>query len=385
MSRPQSPHRQGGFVITVELLLITTILVIGSIVGLIAIRDALVKRIAQQRSADVVVIDTNNTVLGKALGFDEHEAPLIAYIDRSVPPLAPDPAHRNYRALIGVRDDRFTSREPVYYSGANCSGSPCIKLSSDEDSDSSGVERVSGSGAVSYLNALQGGPNYAIGASPDGITGYLYRSTPQACPVEVSEIRSRFLSQRVVSGSPCEAYELGQPGEPDTSCLADLGGVCNCPAGTEDQGDILSNYLGPIDALLSTTTAALNTVLLGAVPSVDVGEVCCPTGTRLRDDGNVINAVVYTLLNNVLDELGLVDGLVGGLVDAILQPLSGTLYCESNARLVSAQSVPSADDPAQNALQRFSAPFEVNLPIDAAADGSSWISTPPDGEGPNSW
>ena len=67
-------RRQGGFIITVELLLIATILVIGSIVGVIAIRDALVKRIAQQRSQAVLVIDDGGRVLGEALGFDAEES-----------------------------------------------------------------------------------------------------------------------------------------------------------------------------------------------------------------------------------------------------------------------------------------------------------------------
>ena len=377
-------RRQGGFIITVELLLIATILVIGSIVGVIAIRDALVKRIAQQRSQAVLVIDDSGRVLGEALGFDEHEAPLVSYIDRTVPPAAPDPDHRNYRALIGVRDDRFTTREPVYYSGENCTGTPCMKLASDEDTDSIGYDGIAGTGAVSYLYGVQNSPTYGIGASQGGLRGDLYRSTDQFCPVEVSEIRSRYLSQRVVSGSPCEAFQLGQPGEPETSCLAHLGGVCSCPSGYDDQGDILTRYLGPIDALLTTTTAALNAVLLGAVPTVDVGEVCCPSGTRVRDDGNLVNAVVYTLLTNVLDDLGLLDGLVGGLLDAILQPLAGELYCETNASLQAAQWVPDPNDSGLNALDRFTPPFVVNLPMDQGPDSDTWISTPPDGEGLNS-
>ena len=147
-------RRQGGFIITVELLLIATILVIGSIVGVIAIRDALVKRIAQQRSQAVLVIDDSGRVLGEALGFDEHEAPLVSYIDRTVPPAAPDPDHRNYRALIGVRDDRFTTREPVYYSGENCTGTPCMKLASDEDTDSIGYDGIAGTGVRLFAGRL---------------------------------------------------------------------------------------------------------------------------------------------------------------------------------------------------------------------------------------
>lgn len=377
------PRTQGGFIITVELLLIITILVIGSVVGLIAIRDALVKRMAAQESNKLVVVDANGSPLGEFVGFDEHEAPLLFYVDRSVPPLAPDPAHRDYRALIGIRDDRFSGREPVYYSGPNCSGTPCLKVASDESTDSSGLDGTASTGAVSYLYGLQGGPTYAIGASADGIQGLLLRSQAAACPVEVADIRSRYLSQRVVSGNPCEDFSLGQPSLADTSCLADLGGVCSCPAGSTDQGDILSRHLPAIDSLLKETRKDLNQVLQGplSIPKVDVGEVCCPTGTRLRDDGNLVSSMVYVLLRTVIDQLDITDSLVGGLVDGILQPLSGNLYCESSAQLLAAEEVLDPNDPNRNALSRFRPPFGVNLPTRGDSGADAWISTPPNGEG----
>lgn len=377
-------HRQLGFIITVELLLVMTILVIGSFVGVVAIRDALVKQYAARTAQNIFVLDANGTRLGQAIGFDEHEAPRIPYVDRSVAPLAPDPEHRNYRALIAVRDDRFTTREPVYYSGENCSGTPCVKIASDELTDNIDIGGVAASGAVSYLYAVQASPVYAVGASDAGIPGRLYRSGVEACPVEPSAIQSRYMSQKVVSGVPCEPYSLGQEGPAQTTCLADLGGVCECPSNYEDQGDVLSNYAGDIDTLLRETSASLNAALgtPGVIPTVDVGEVCCPVGTRLRDDGNVVNAVVYNLLRNVLDGIEIDDRLVGKRLDPILEPLAGTLYCESLAELRAAVSVPDPDRPDRNVLDAFSPPFVTNLPADVGA-GSDWISTPPDGEGFN--
>lgn len=377
------PHRQHGFIITVELLLIVTILVIGSIVGLVAIRDALVKRVESQRSQDVYVSDVNGVTLGKAIGFDEHEAPLVPYIDRTVPPLVPDPAHRNFRALLAIRDDRFTTREPVYYDGANCTGTPCVKGASDEDTDSFGVERLGETGAVSYLYGLQRSPVYAVGASSNQIPGFLYRGTARQCPVEPAAIQSRYLSQRVVSGSPCESFQLGRPGPPDTTCLADLGDACGCPAGTADQGNILSFYAEPIDELLQETVRTLNGTLspLATVPDVGVGELCCPTGTVLQDDGNLVNTVVYVILEEVIAGLGLDETTQATLVDPLLRPLAGTLSCTVSARLQAAEPVPDPNNPQLNALERFAAPFTVNLPADAGSDGDSWISTPPNGEG----
>ncbi len=405
-NHPTLRNRQRGFIITVELLLIVTILVIGSIVGLVAIRDALVKRVESQRSQEVVVQDANGVAMGKAIGFDEHEAPLIPYIDRTAPPALPDPQHRNFRAFLAVRDDRFTSREPVYYSGDNCTGTPCLKTASDEDTDSFGIEKTEETGSVSYLYALQQSPVYAVGASTNHVPGFLYRSMPQACPVDAGAIRSRYLSQRVVSGSPCEPFALGGGGQPETTCLADVGDGCVCPAGFNDQGDILSLYLDPITALLQEKTleldAALSTTIVverdkpgqgignpktdeiivtDIVPLVQVGELCCPAGTQLQDDGNLVNTTVYVILREVIAGLALDETSVSTLVDPILQPLAGTLHCVVSASFQAAEPVPDPNDPLRNTLERFQPPFRVNLPVNESVDGAEWISTTPDGEG----
>ncbi len=198
---------QGGFIITLELILVSTILVIGTFIGVVALRDVLFKQYVEKQSRDIYVSDSNGLVLGQALSFDQHEAPRIPYIDRLVPPLSPDPAHRNYRALISIRDDRFTTREAVYYDGENCTGTPCIKAPSDEKEDNIGIDNVAATGAVGYLYKSQAGPTYAIGRSPNGITGYLFRDTGNACPISPDAVRSRYMSEKVVTGSPCESLE----------------------------------------------------------------------------------------------------------------------------------------------------------------------------------
>lgn len=358
-------RRQRGFVLTIELLLITTILVIGTFVGIVAIRDALFKQAQLKQSRSTTVVDANGARLGVALDFDEHDAPRIPYIDRTVAPLAPDPDHRNYRVLISVRDDRFTSREPLYYSGENCSGTPCIKSTSDEVSDNRGADNIAGSGAVSYLNALQGGPNYAIGASPDRIKGYLFRETAQACPVEVDEIRSRYISKKVVAGSPCEPFSIDNNIPADTRCLVNLVQDCSCPAGSTSQGEIVENYLPLVDALLNTTLGALSLLVPALPSSVDIGTLCCPVGTVLEEDNNLVNALVYTALSSVIDPLPL-GPITEGLVNEILDPLYGEPRCVSAVSLRSAEEVTTLANPNQNALAPFSAPFSVNLPSDLA-------------------
>lgn len=370
----QQKKAQGGFVITLELLLLVTILFIGTLVGIVAIRDALIKHYVSQQSQVAVVMDADGRLLGEAVGYDEHDAPRLFYIDRT--------QSTNYRTLIGVRDDRFTSREPLYYAGNSCEGDPCIKATSDEATDNTGVDGVSGSGSVSYFNALQGQPNYAVGRGVNGLPGALFRETPQTCPIEVEQIGSRWVSQRVVTGKPCEAISLDQAGtEPSfNGCLINTLEPCSCPESYEDEGDVLANYLPLINLTLESTLAAVNLTLLPfgeQLDPIEVGTLCCPQATSLQQT-ELVDAVVFVAINQVLDQSN-ISGPVRQLLDPILAPLQGEILCEAFVQLKSAEAVPSPDDPEQNALEIFSAPFRVNLPADAGE--GSWRSTPPRGEG----
>ncbi len=424
---PGRRRTQAGFVITIELLLLITILVIGSLVGLVAIRDALIKHMAAKTSHEITVYDATGVALGRALGFDEHQAPLVPYVDRTVPPLAPDPAHRNYRALIGVRDDRFTSREPVYYSGPDCTGTPCIKATSDEDADNTGLSGRPATGAVSYLHALQGGPNYAIGASPDGIQGHLYRSTALACPIAPVDIQSRYLSQKVVAGSPCETR--GAPAEPAAGgfcsdplipCDVNLPETCacvtqplvapvDCSTGVSQQS-ILAGLEAEIVAQANSYLTVLNgltdpsgnyTRFLGEIVITSIAgmDICCPAGAELLTSGAVETAGYLTLTEALLGA-GLPSGQLTFLkTDLGAQAPTSEFSCVTEAtstdpgggtgtsasadwgslQTLAAEPVSHPDDPLRNALDGFVAPFQVSLPHDLAAE--SWISTPPDGEG----
>ncbi|WP_372865281.1 hypothetical protein [Spongiibacter sp.] len=400
-------QRQGGFIITVELILITTIVIIGSLAGISAIRDALRDYSADKAGSVALVRDANGVILGPAVDYDEHEAPRIPYIDRSVLPLAPDPAHRNYRALIGVRDDRFTGREPVYYSGGNCTGTPCIKVAGDEATDSRGLDGNLGGGSVGYIYALQGGPTYAIGSSPDGIKGFLFRQAPQACPIDAAEIRSRYVSQKVVSGSPCEAFAGGGPTEPHTDCLVSSSIAdalpCECPAGYEDKSDLLSAYLPEIESRADRVFAQINndnvigktisTLNGGPLVRPEVGKICCPLGAPL-EAGNIVDTVVYLLaynsLLNISDDNTLTATLVERAEIILASPpinlAPGELKCLSNLRLALAESVPHPDDAERNALEFFQTPFSIALPADVVGQNSSggpnWIYTAPRSEAP---
>jgi len=341
-------NKEKGFVLTIELILIITILVIGSFVGIAAIRDALLMQKVKQQDRSIIIADSNNKVLGEVINFDEHDAPQLFYIDRT----ATD-TDKNYRALIGVRDDRFTSREPIYYTALNCKGDPCIKPTSNETLDSSGVSRLPNTGAVSYFQALQGAPNYAIGRSTNGIPGFLFKETLAACPMPEliggigSPIGSRYVSQKVVAGEPCESpvnlpLDVGQPpltcsssdllsglGIPlntscDSGCGTDDNGLCGCPAGYYE-------------------------VTGGILDSLGLTGQCCPTGTEFESSG-----------------------LLGTGVNALCKGLN----------LKKAQSVANINEPDENALAQFTPPFQVNLPaLGGRADSDQWYRTDANGEG----
>ena len=334
--------QQAGFIITIELMLIITILGIGLLVGVVAIRDALFKHYVNKQSQEIYVSDANNRLLGKAIGFDEHEAPLIPYIDRTMLPASPNPVHKNYRALIGVRDDRFTSREPVYYSEANCSGTPCIKTPSNEDADNKGVDGIKTSGAVSYLYALQGAPTYAIGNSNNG-QGFLYRQSSQSCPL----VASRYISQKVISGQPCEDFsvEASQSTETARICTGSIG-ENTCPTVGElacDTGGQTSSCSCPAGY------EYVNDPILGITDDI----YCCPTGSTLQSTGLNINT-------------GLLE------YECVLEG------ADSAVGYTTAEPVINPNDNTKNALEEFQAPFKVNLPTDVGAE--SWVSIPANGE-----
>lgn len=242
-----------GFIITLELVLIFTILGIGLLVGIVAIRNALFVWWQKKQSHTVWVYDSTPApngpiVLGPARDFDEHEAPRLFFVDRSFsaldpagdpPPIGVDAAWqgRNFRAFIGVRDDRFTSRHRIFYEnsldcGVTSTGGAvqaCIVAAGLEVGDnlaigkvqvsvldgtggvsSSGTAEISDAGGIGYLYPLQQGPSYGIGRDLDDLTGLpgtLYRETTTSCTP--ANVRSRWTSQTVTGGLPCEPLPAG--------------------------------------------------------------------------------------------------------------------------------------------------------------------------------
>ncbi|MBH0012485.1 hypothetical protein I6F66_10300 [Pseudoalteromonas sp. NZS100_1] len=382
-------HYQQGYILTIELILIITILIIGSIGGVILVRDALIKRHQTKVDNQITVVDANNRPLGIAVSFDEHQAPLIFYTDRG--------ANNTYRALIGIRDDRFTSREAVYYDAPNCQGNPCLKGLSDEATDSQGVSKLNNTGNVSYINALQRGPNYAIGQLGNTVIGQLLRSTPQQCPANSEQILSRYVSQKVVTGSPCESFEIDkQPA--DSSCLVGLTALghplvgtdgrelalsCDtCQAGYESQGDILDLYLPEVESLLKEALKALKFVLIGTNFDIELGTICCPEGTRLEEDENIVETLVFTILQTTFELAGidLVNNLIISETLSLIGIEPGITYCKTSLNLVNAEQVINITT-GEPALSSLTPPFKVLLPVHSGQNSTTWIHTPPKGEG----
>jgi hypothetical protein len=250
MSR--SRGKSGGFIISLELILIFTILILGTLGGFLAVKRALINLFLRN---SIIVVDSSDPIkrIGKAFDFDQFEAPRILFTDYDS-----DPAGTNRRALVGVRDDRFTTRHQIYYpkaSGADpidCTvtaagaENPCIIQAGDETLEEASITTPFGpagtEGFIGYLYPMQPDPatptdpssglSYGVGrtdpASPlvgtEPQRGTLYRQTADQCSF-ASPDENGFIfvdvwtSQKVVAGEPCDRT---------SACLGFVRCTANC-------------------------------------------------------------------------------------------------------------------------------------------------------------
>jgi hypothetical protein len=308
-----------GFIITLELVLIFTILGIGLLVGIVAIRNALFVWWQKKQSQTVWVYDSSDPVqvLGPARDFDEHEAPRLFYIDREFadldpadpPPAGVDPSWqgRNFRAFLGVRDDRFTSRHRLFYASPDCSGfAACIAGPGEEGDDNRAVgsPTVGEAGGIGSIYPLQQGPSYGIGADLtnvvgvdplDGFPGALYRSSATQCEdTTIESLLSYWESQRV--GYPCTPFAF------------EISGPISCPAGQRDNPGCTTDPPGnplcqptPAECMCPPDYYRVNGQSGGGS-----GNNCCPIGTvfqqgtgTCRGVGGLQEAVPVDLFNGI--------------------------------------------------------------------------------------
>ena len=233
-------RRQSGFILSMEAVLLFTILGIGLFLGMSILRNSLIKYYFNQVNTRFFVADSTTApiLIGDVVGFDEHETPLVVFTDYDSASNAL-PGDFNYRTLIGIRDDRFTTRQPLLYSDASCGVPVCIPGRSSEVANGLIVTAANTTGTISYMNAMQGAnaPVYAVGRILTGATpniDQLYRSTGTACAVAV---QSMWVSQTVgtnaqsciavsVSGSDLVNFEsavaVTMPTDSSSNVLATL-------------------------------------------------------------------------------------------------------------------------------------------------------------------
>jgi hypothetical protein len=325
-----------GFVITLELVLIFSILGIGLLVAMVAVRNALFVWWQKKQAHTVWVYDSSDPakVLGPVRDFDEHEAPRLFFVDRDVAWCMPfgDPncvdVEANFRAFVGVRDDRFTTRSRVFYDGLGCTGTPCLPSVSNEAADNFAIgyitsaidtngdtiadafdtSQVANAGGVGYLYALQRGPNYGVGADVDQLfgglrlPGTLYRQTVDACLQPGESIRSIWTSQEVTSGEPClnlpATLEVDAAKCPSGQGGADPGDPCQVSPNVDPRCVTGGNCVGGptpgvgcyLDSQCGGGTCDI-TPLICSCPvgwSNGTGANCCPPGSTESAPGQCV-------------------------------------------------------------------------------------------------
>jgi hypothetical protein len=189
----------GGFILTLELLLLLAIFGTVIVFALILVQQHFVKSVSNPFGRTVFVYDStppsgSSLLIGRAVGFNQYEAPQVIYrINDPAEPVA---------ALLGVRPANFTTRPSVFYDAPGCTGGSWML---DPANAAAGA-----SGEVSDFYSTQG-TAFAIGFA-GGSQNVLYRSTPGAAPAVMPQ--SRWVSER---------YTLNcQPVAPDAALQAAL-------------------------------------------------------------------------------------------------------------------------------------------------------------------
>ncbi len=372
--------RESGYVITTTMVVIFSVVFVGLFFGFSLVKNAWFKKVAFEKSVEVYVRDQNDVVLGKAVDFDEHEAPLIPFVDYDVPAGSDD----NYRVLVGIRDDRFTSREKIYYTSNNCTiGGGNVACMFDPSTETSGnatinsedVDMITGTGGVSYQVATQGAINYAIGSSNGGLPGRLYRQSQTVCDTETAkDISSYWMSQSVVAeggtdsggGTNPPCYEVQFFVEIESTAL-------RCQP---SKAVSTNNCTGPGEV---TPPQPFCRTALKAQPGNNPPEEACLENGDLNWGGDFYGACPQTsqgdwFVRPAGNNAGWccppdADPDVGGAGQC--QQISNNLPTEGT--FFEAESVGGAT----NILDPLVPPFLVNFPINP----DDFVSSPPDGEG----
>ncbi len=121
MMRPSRSH-QRGFVISLEFVVIFTILFLALLAGCVVVRNGIIQAAVARARSEVFVKDGQFHVIAKPVSYDLCEAPQLLCRDPGYPsPVDPDPGpSAGLNALVGVRPDRFVTRNRIYFSEPGC-------------------------------------------------------------------------------------------------------------------------------------------------------------------------------------------------------------------------------------------------------------------------
>ena len=116
--------REGGFLLTLELLLLLSIFGIVIYFGLQLYEQHVISSIDPMGGPQTVIYDGNSNPVSRAEAYSPNEGPQFIYRptsngDLTLPNARTDPKDA---ALLGARSDGFTTRQRVYFLGANCTG-----------------------------------------------------------------------------------------------------------------------------------------------------------------------------------------------------------------------------------------------------------------------
>ena len=234
-SKVPKKNKSAGFIVSVEFLLVLTLVVLPIMIGLFLVGRKVVLlylnyvAAVEQPLSRPVVWDSSATakVVGPVIGYDEFASPLVLYRDATYDP------DWSPGVLLGVRPNRFTGVSKVYYTDNACGTVAYVK------SPSAALAAAAAGGwpSVGFLYQLQG-VNYAVG---DGNILYSGDGTG----VTVGTISSVWTSQNTDDASPATG---------GTACDTTGGSEDDLVAATlvADLDDTTDNFTTPFKLAFAT-------------------------------------------------------------------------------------------------------------------------------------
>lgn len=207
LSRNLPARKNAGFIISLEFLLLMSLIVFPLLLGMVLLGRKLVTlyltqlTLVEQPLSRPVVFDgsaaNQGKPMGQVIGYDRLGAAQILYRDTTTGVTLASGAKVNTGIVMSVRPRRFTTVSRVYYDTPGCTGNAFVKTSSS---------LIGPWPNVGYFFQTQGW-NYAVGRN-----NLLYRETPPLAGAGAGiAIASVWVSEDTRDASPA--------GTPSTACF----------------------------------------------------------------------------------------------------------------------------------------------------------------------